>query len=54
MELDDDGSDNYLSEFCFMTIEEVKEEDFERTFEEFYLETIHVAKKNKDSRNNMS
>lgn len=48
MESNDDGSDDCLSKFCFVAIEEKKEEDFERAFEEFYVETIHLAKKNKE------
>lgn len=31
-----------------MTIEEEWEEDFERAFQELYVETIYLAKKNKE------
>lgn len=49
--LDDEESENCLSKFCSMAIEEESEDDFERAFEEHYMETIHVAKKN--SRSNL-
>lgn len=48
MESNDDDSNNCLSEFCFMAIEEEKEEDFEMALDEFYVETIYVVKKNKE------
>lgn len=41
-------SEDSVSEFCFMTIEEEWEEDFERAFQELYVETIYLAKKNKE------
>lgn len=31
--LDDEGSEDFLNESCFMVIEEEKEEDFERVIE---------------------
>lgn len=38
---------DYLSEFYFIAIEEEREENFERSFEELYGETICMAKKRK-------
>lgn len=48
MELDNEDRDDCLSEFCFMATKEEKEEDFERAFEERYVETIYMSKKNKE------
>lgn len=41
LELDDQGSEDYLSEFYFMVIEEGKEEDYERAFEEHCGSYMH-------------
>lgn len=48
VELDDEGSQDCLSEFYFMTIKEEREEDFERVFEKLYVETICMVKKSKE------
>lgn len=45
---DDEGSEDCLSEFFLMATEEEREEDFERAFEEVYMETIYMTKKNKE------
>lgn len=34
MESNDEGSEDYISEFCFMAIDEGKEGDYERASEE--------------------
>lgn len=44
----DDESDDLLSEFCFMAIEEEKKKYFKRAFEELYVESLCMAKKNKE------
>lgn len=48
LESNDEESEYCLSEFCFMSIEEEKDDDFERAFEEQYVEPIYMAKKNKE------
>lgn len=48
VESDGEGNEDCLSEFCFMAIEEENEEDFKRTFEELYMKTICMTKKNKE------
>lgn len=47
MKPDDEGSDDCLSEFCFLAMEDGREKDFEWAFEELYVESIYIAKKNK-------
>lgn len=47
MKLDDDASENCLGKFCFIAIGEEREDNVERVFEELYVETICMAKKNK-------
>lgn len=48
LKLDTKGSEDCLSDLCFMVIEEEMEENFERAFEELYMETICIAKKDKE------
>lgn len=47
MDSDDKGSKDYFEEFCFMTMEEEREADFDRGFEELYVASICMAKKSK-------
>lgn len=47
-ESDDEGSEDFLSEICFMVIEKEREEDFVRASKELFVETICMAKKNKN------
>lgn len=35
-----------------LNVEEEKDKDFERAFEELYLEAVHVANKNKENSRN--
>lgn len=43
MDSEYEGSDDSCGEFYFMAIEEEREEDFERAFEEVYAESICMA-----------
>lgn len=50
MHSNDEGNEDCISECWFMAIDEEREEDFKRAFKELYVETIHMAKKNKELR----
>lgn len=54
MESDDEGSEDCLIKFYFMAIEEEREEGFESAFEELFVEIIHMVKKNKELREQLS
>lgn len=48
MDSKDEGSEDSFGEFYLMTIKEESEEDFERAFEDIYVESKCMAKKNKE------
>lgn len=53
MDLEDKGSEDCLEGFYFMAKEEEKEEDFERAFEELYMDSICRPGKTRSLENNM-
>lgn len=53
MDSEDEGSEDCLSEFYFMTIEEEREEDFERAFKELYVELYAWPRRTRCSRSNL-